>query len=73
MQSPRPDKFSRFVTLCGRKFEDTDPAYFPRAEYHSRTIYLCTESCLDAFLADPAVFYKAHRNAEKGKEHVAAG
>jgi YHS domain-containing protein len=63
-------KFPRFVTLCGRKFSNTDPAYFPRVEYRGRTIYLCTESCREAFLADPDIFYKAHRNSDKGKEHV---
>lgn len=63
-------KHPRFVTLCGRIFRDTDPAYFPRAQYRGRTIYLCTESCLGAFLADPDVFYKVHRNSEKGKEDV---
>ena len=57
----------RFVTLCGRIFRDTDPQYFPRVEYRGRMIYLCTESCLGAFLADPDLFYKAHRNSEKGK------
>jgi YHS domain-containing protein len=57
----------RFVTLCGRIFYDTDPQYFPRVEYRGRMIYLCTESCLDAFLADPDIFYKVHRNSEKGK------
>ena len=56
-----------FVTLCGRIFRDTDPSYFPRAEYRGRTILLCTESCLGAFLSDPEVFYKVHRNSEKGK------
>jgi YHS domain-containing protein len=60
-------KYPRFVTLCGRKFRDTDPAYFPRLQYRGRTIYLCTETCLDAFLADPDLFYKVHRNSEKGK------
>jgi len=60
----------RFVTLCGRIFLDTDQAYFPRASYRGRTIYFCTETCLDAFLADPEIFYKVHRNSEKGKEHV---
>jgi YHS domain-containing protein len=58
----------RFVTLCGRIFRDTDPTYFPRAQYRGRTIYLCTEACLGAFLADPDVFYKVHRNSEKGKD-----
>jgi len=57
----------RFIALCGRIFRNADPRYFPRAEYRNRTIYLCTESCLGAFLSDPDVFYKAHRNSEKGK------
>jgi len=57
----------QFVTLCGRIFRDTDSAYYPRTEYRGRTILLCTESCLGAFLADPDIFYKAHRNSEKGK------
>ena len=57
----------RFVTLCGRIFRDADPAYFPRVEYRGRTVYLCTDSCRGAFLADPDVFYKVHRNSEKGK------
>ena len=57
----------KFVTLCGRIFRDADPAYYPRAEYRGRTILLCTESCLGAFLADPDVFYKVHRNSEKHK------
>jgi hypothetical protein len=57
----------KFITLCGRIFRDADPAYFPHAEYRARTIYLCTESCLGAFLADPDIFYKVHRNSEKHK------
>lgn len=57
----------KFVTLCGRIFRDTDPNYFPRAQYRGRTIFLCTESCLGAFVADPEIFYKAHRNSEKHK------
>jgi YHS domain-containing protein len=62
--SGREIKYPRFVTLCGRIFLDTDPAYFPRVEYRGRTIYLCTEACLGAFIADPDVFYKVHRNSE---------
>jgi YHS domain-containing protein len=64
--SPRK-KHKQFVTLCGRVFRDTDPAYFPRAEYKGRMIYFCTDSCLGAFLADPDLFYKVHRNSERGK------
>jgi YHS domain-containing protein len=59
---------TRFVALCGRIFHDTDPAYFPRAEYRGRTIYFCTETCLGAFSADPEIFYKVHRNSEKDKK-----
>jgi YHS domain-containing protein len=55
----------KFTTLCGRIFHDTDPQYFPRAQYRGRTIYFCTESCLGAFLADPEIFYKAHRKSKK--------
>jgi len=65
LESLPQKKHLRFVTLCGRIFRDTDPAYFPRVEYRGRTIYLCTESCLGAFLDDPDVFYKVHRNSEK--------
>ncbi|MEO8354888.1 MAG: hypothetical protein ABI621_03155 [Chloroflexota bacterium] len=56
-----------FITLCGRIFRDADPVYYPRTEYRGRTIYLCTDSCLGAFLADPDIFHKVHRNSEKGK------
>jgi YHS domain-containing protein len=59
-------ELTRFVTLCGRIIH-ADPAYFPRTEYRGRTIYLCTEACLGAFLADPDVFYKVHRKSEKKK------
>jgi YHS domain-containing protein len=58
---------SQFVTLCGRIFRDTDVSYFPHTTYRGRTIYFCTETCRDAFLADPDIFYKAHRNSEKDK------
>ncbi|NJC95727.1 MAG: hypothetical protein C3F07_01995 [Anaerolineales bacterium] len=58
----------QFVTLCGRIFRDTDPAYYPRVQYRGRTILLCTEACLGAFLADPDIFYKVHRNSEKDKD-----
>jgi hypothetical protein len=58
---------NRFVTLCGRIFRDVDSIYYPRVEYNERTILLCTDSCLGAFLADPDIFYKVHRNSEKHK------
>lgn len=65
LESLKPKKYARFVTLCGRLFRDTDPAYFPRVKYRGRTIYLCTESCLGAFLVAPDAFYRIHRNSEK--------
>jgi len=63
----KPKNHKHFVALCGRIFRDTDPSYYPRVEYRGRTILLCTESCLGAFLSDPDVFYKVHRNSEKHK------
>ena len=50
---------SRFHTVCKRVFI-ADPAYFPKVDYNGKTIYFCTESCLNAFLADPERFYCAH-------------
>ena len=63
----------QFVTLCGRIFRDTDPNYFPRAQHRGRMIFLCTESCLGAYLADPEIFYKVHRNSEKSKGQIKNG
>jgi hypothetical protein len=59
-----------FATLCGRIYRDADPQYFPSAEHRGRVIHLCTEACLGAFLADPDLFCKAHRNSEKNKTNV---
>ena len=61
----RKQKPAKFVTLCGRIFINTDPQYFPSATYRGRTIRFCTESCLGAFLADPDLFYRMHRNSDK--------
>ncbi|MFL7870538.1 MAG: YHS domain-containing protein, partial [Anaerolineales bacterium] len=49
----------RFHTVCKRVFQ-ADANYFPQVEYHGKTIYFCTESCLNAFLADPERFYCTH-------------
>ncbi len=54
-----------FATLCGRIFRDTDPQYFPSAQHRRKKILLCTGACLGAFLADPDVFCKVHRNSDK--------
>jgi len=63
-----PIRSTRFVTLCGRIFLNTDPRYFPSAQYHGRTIYFCTDSCLGAFRADPERFYRAHRKSNHEPE-----
>ncbi|GAB4420469.1 MAG: hypothetical protein Kow002_08830 [Anaerolineales bacterium] len=51
----------KFVTLCGRKIH-ADVRYFPKTEHKGRTLIFCTDSCLNAFKADPEKFYQAHRN-----------
>jgi hypothetical protein len=63
-QGTQPKKF---VVLCGRIFPDSDPQYFPSAPYRGRKLRFCTDSCLGAFLADPDIFYKVHRNSEQHK------
>lgn len=65
--SPKNTTTKKFTTLCGRTLYETDPQYFPRAQYRGRTIYFCTESCLGAFLADPEIFYKVHRKLKNDK------
>ncbi|RJP49453.1 MAG: hypothetical protein C4583_12335 [Anaerolineaceae bacterium] len=57
-------KHPSFVALCGRVFH-SDPEFFPQAEYHDRTIFLCTEVCLGAFLSDPDRFVAAHKKSYK--------
>ena len=46
-------------TVCHRIITG-DPAYYPQAEFHGRTIYFCTETCQSVFLSDPERFYTAH-------------
>ncbi len=65
-----PVRSTRFVTLCGRIFHNTDPQYFPSAQYRGRTIYFCTDSCLGAFKADPERFYSAHRRSNHRPAHL---
>ena len=56
-----------FVALCGRVFR-SDPEFFPQAEYRGRTVYLCTDACLGAFLSDPDRFVAAHKKSYKKKD-----
>ena len=53
------DPTSKLPMICGRNTQG-DPRYFPSAEYKGRVIYFCTESCLNAFMADPDRFYERH-------------
>ena len=55
-----------FVALCGRVFR-SDPEFFPQAEFRGRTIYLCTDTCLGAFLSDPERFVAAHKKKYTAK------
>ena len=45
--------------VCNRRMT-VHPDYAIHADYQGRTIYFCTESCLNAFRADPERFYCAH-------------
>lgn len=66
------NKPKAFAALCGRIFHDADPQYFPSAQHKGKKILLCTESCLGAFLADPDVFCKVHRNSDKAAARLKA-
>jgi len=46
-------------TVCHRTIPG-DPACYPQAEFHGRTIYFCTETCQSIFISDPERFYAAH-------------
>lgn len=46
-------------TVCGREMT-AEISWYPQAAYQNRTIYFCTEICLDAFKADPDRFLIAH-------------
>lgn len=61
-----------FATLCGRIFRDANPQYFPSAQHRGKTVRLCTDACLGAFLADPDVFCKVHRNSDKTSARMKA-
>jgi YHS domain-containing protein len=55
---------SQLKTVCGRSMT-ADILWYPRAEYQKKTIYFCTETCLDAFRSDPDLFYMAHSQQKK--------
>jgi YHS domain-containing protein len=53
------DNFAYPLTVCHRTITG-DSAYYPQAEFHSQTIYFCTETCKGVFRFDPEHFYAAH-------------
>jgi YHS domain-containing protein len=52
------------TTVCHRQMT-ADLDWYPHAQYKGRTIYFCTEFCLDAFKADPDRFYLAHSKIKR--------
>jgi YHS domain-containing protein len=46
-------------TVCGREMT-AEISWYPHTLYQGRTIYFCTEFCLEAFKADPDRFFAAH-------------
>jgi YHS domain-containing protein len=67
MDSQPPDPAEIFAfpeTICHRMITG-DPAYYPQAEYHGRTVYFCTETCLHAFQGDPERFSAVHSKEKK--------
>ena len=59
-KNPAPQKTDEIPeTVCHRAMTAPPESYY-LAEYRGRTIYFCTEFCLEAFNADPERFYNAH-------------
>ena len=56
---PEQDRPETHLMVCGRTLARPE-SYHHKAEYQGRTIYFCTEFCLETFLADPKPFYTAH-------------
>jgi YHS domain-containing protein len=54
-----PDNPAFPETVCHRTVT-IDPAFYPQAEFHGRTIYFCSDTCQRVFLSDPECFYAAH-------------
>jgi YHS domain-containing protein len=56
---PTPARKPVHATVCHR-IMTVESDWYPQAEYQGRTIYFCTEFCLETFRADPERFYIAH-------------
>ena len=66
------NKPKTFATLCGRIFRDANIEEYPSTKHKSKKVILCSQTCLDSFLAEPEVFCKVHRNSEKTAEQIKA-
>ncbi len=65
-QKTRPvPKTRKLPTTVCHRLMTADVDWYPHAEYKGRTIYFCTEFCLEAFNADPERFYLAHSKVKK--------
>lgn len=54
MTEIEPIGIKTYLTACGGKIQD--PSKYPACDHKGRTIYFCTEACLQAFLTDPDGF-----------------
>lgn len=54
MNESEPQVIETPVTACGGKIKD--PSKYPAANHKGKTIYFCTDACLQAFQADPHGF-----------------
>lgn len=54
-------------TVCQRNITAPLQA-LPQAEFEGRTLYFCTQFCLEAFNADPERFYQAHSQPKNRKD-----
>ena len=58
---------NKLPMVCGRCITG-DPDFFPQAEYQGRTVYFCTEFCLNAFMSAPDRFYAVHSKKYVNRE-----
>ena len=59
-----------FATLCGRIFRDANAEEYPSTQHRNKKIMLCSQFCLDSFLAEPSVLCKVHLRSEKTAEQI---
>ncbi len=52
--TPLSEPIEQPITACGSQVKD--PAQYPSAQFHGKTVLFCTEACRLAFLNDPERF-----------------